>query len=627
MAVTKSTKANSYNFYFQKVLEKRLHYIYNLNLFISVIISVFLAIPYANFLFNVFLTFLVRAPIIWLALVAVKQARFKFSTVEYSQNKTFASQIYSTILSFKFANYALFYVVSAYLISAIFLTQLSFKYNYYLLSKEYRHKPLINDEWLFYCVFPLILALAYSFAHLVLQRTRLVFEIGRIRNDQISRIFSKIPTLISLSVIQTVVISLISPLIYWFLRPLIYKLGFFVFLIVGLDTSLPPYKLSSSTFSSIGFLTFNIVFGWELNNHAFNVYSTIGCLDLKKLISTYSSDPINTLLTGLKDKDHQHQLSKLTVIQELAYISSSDDVEAKKLRDIIYNSRAVKDIAWKVILEELSLIVNDFAIKVNYRSPADLKTIEDNSALKAELNNYSRVGDSNSLFGNSNVNQSSTQPETPKLRKYEEPVSTTKPSIISKLVWNNPIAVSISNTLSLDMNSYQKLIRTFTPKIIYDTFSLYNVYFDKFLASDIGSFFRITVKRDTESRTINSTNYANAVLALSNFAINSIDEDKNLTVTEDHISFLLNLFEGPIRASSNYTDFLPASVYTSAEQKINPPNNHIIAKLHDLTISEFYQLCRGFSHRFNGLSLNSKTSKLAKKVIDLAAVESQPSLS
>lgn len=618
--------ANTYQYYFKKVLDKRLYFVfYNINLLVAAATSITLAIPYHDFWFNVFLTFVVRAPIIWFALGSIKQARYKFSTVEYSTHKTLTSQIYHTLFSFKFVNYTVFYLVSAYLVSSVFVTQLPFKYDYYLLSKEYRQKPLINDEWLFYWVFPAILATTYSLSHLVFQRNRLAFEIARIRNDPTKNLINKFPALFIVSIFQTFVISLIAPVIYWILKPLIFKLNFLLFLICGLDTSIPPFKLSLSTFFSISFLSMHIILVWEITNHAYNVYATVGCLDYNKPISTYSSDPITTLLSGLKNIDPDYQLSRLTAFQELAYIASSDDGQAKKLRDIIYNSRGTKGIAWPTILDECSLIINDFTAKVNFRSPSDLKAVNDNSAIEAELKNLTqnRGTEDNALFGNSSINNSSTSALTPKLQKYSEPKSDSKPSLFTKLIWSNPAVISISNSLTADMNKYQKQIRSWTPKVFDDAIALYHSYTASFLSTDLGIFFRITVKRDSESRVINDINYSNSALALSNLAINSIDEDKNSTISEENISYLLNLFEGPIRASGNYTDFLPASIYLTPEQKANPPKSHIIVKLHDLTMTEFYNLCIKFNHKLNNLSLNPKTFKLAKKVIDIAVAEQE----
>lgn len=618
--------ANTYQYYFKKVLDKRLYFVfYNINLLLAAVTSITLAIPYDDFWFNVFLTFVLRAPIIWLALASIKQARYKFSTVEFSTHKTLASQISHTLFSFKFINYTVFYMVSAYLISGVFIMQLPFKYNYYLLSKEYRQKPLINDEWLFYWVFPAILATIYSLIHLIFQRNRLVFEIGCIRNDPTKSLISKFPSLIGVSIFQNTLISFIAPLIYWILKPFIFKLNFLLFLIVGLDTSIPRFQVSLSTFLSISFLSFHIIQIWEITNHAYNVYATVGCLDYNKPISTYSSDPITTLLSGLRNVDPYYQLSRLTAFQELAYISSSGDSEARKLRDIIYNSRGTKGIAWPAILEECSLIINDFTAKVNFRSSSDLKAMKDNSAIEAELKILTEgTGTENhGLFGNSTANTSSEQKLRQKLKDYVEPKINTKPSLLRKYVLNNSFVVSLSNAVTIDMNKYQKLIRSWTPRMFHDVIDTYNSYTARFLSTDLGVLFRITVKRDSESRVVNHINYSNAVLALSKLAINSIDEDKNFTITEDNISYLLNLLEGPIRAAGNYTDFLPASIYLTPEQRANPPKNHVIVSLHDLTMTEFYNLCIKFNYKLNNLTLNPKTFRLAKKVIDIAVAEQE----
>lgn len=628
MAVNQAPKAvNTYQYFFKKVLDKRLYYLfYSINGVIALVTSITLAIPYDNFWYNVFLTFIFRGPIIWLALGLIKQARYKFSTVEYSTHKTLASQIYNTISSFKFLSYSIFYILSAYFISAIFVFQLPFKYDYFLLSKEYRQKPLINDEWVYYWTYPCILALSYSLIHLTFQRNRLLFKLGHIRNDPSTTLLRMVPTLVGYTIQQNIVISVMAPIIYLLIKPIIYKVNVLIILILGLDTTVPAFRISLNTFFSLGYLSFHTIQMWEITNHAFNVYATIGCLDGNKPISTYSADPISTLLSGLRNVDPEYQLSRLTAFQELAYIATTNDEQGKKLRDILYNSRVTRGIAWPAILEECGLIIEEFTTKVNFRSLSDTKALKKSTqAIENELKNITltRVDSRTDLFGNSTAEVPSTVKQLSNLRMYSTPKVDDEPSDLMKLLRSFKLVQSISQTFSIDSKKVENYFSFNTPNVLEKLTNIYKQYVTKFLESDFGIFFRVTVKRDSESRVINPSNYGNGVLAIANLAIHSVDEDKTGTISDENLCLILNLLERPIRASGNYTDYLPASIFLTPEQKVHIPKNHIIVQLHDLTMTEFYQLCIKFNYKLNNFALHAKTFRLAKKVMDVAIAEQE----
>ena len=69
------------------------------------------------------------------------------------------------------------------------------------------------------------------------------------------------------------------------------------------------------------------------------------------------------------------------------------------------------------------------------------------------------------------------------------------------------------------------------------------------------------MKRDNESRIINPINFCNSIIAISNLLQYSIEEDKYDIISNDDVCKVLNLLEKPIRATTNYIDYLPASVY------------------------------------------------------------------
>ncbi|KAK6464878.1 nuclear envelope protein [Scheffersomyces coipomensis] len=647
-----STVGN-YQSYFNKVLKKRLKYVNNIAIIIAVVFSITLNIPFGQFWWNLLYTTF-RSPIIFVSLFLIKQSRTKFSVVEYTKHKTLSSQIYYSIFSITFLKNSLFYILSSYFVFFIYIFQLPFWSQYYLVSKEYRKKPEINDEWIFYWYFPLVLSLLYSGQHIVFQRNRLNFQYGssnKIKPDNV--LLAKVPKLIGGSIGLNLIITFSSPIIYWILKPIIYKSNFLIILLFGLDPTIPKFNLSFTTFLSISYLSYHVILGWELMNHVFNVYSTIGCLDGKKPISTYSSDPINTLLSGLRNVDVNYQLSRLTAFQELAYISSSDDAEAVKLRQAIYNARSRRGFIWPAILDECSLVIKETTASINYRSASDLKVLKQHQlTIKEELKKstgYSKSSDDSDIFGNSIYVSSSApsssgiSPATTSTVKQYIPDSSKNPtSLEAKILGSKAYKTFESQVIIplkafivsvLDNNAAKSTNKSKNPLIsnlkqsIEKLTIIINKYNQKFLSTYVGVLFRITLKRDTETRVINAVNFGNAVIAISNLLIHSIEDDKNGIITDSNICEILNLLEKPIRATNNYIEFLPASIYLTDFQKQRENkkliNNHLIGVLHDLVMSEFFQICVKFNYKLNDLVLNARTYKLAKWVIDVAIADQQ----
>ncbi|EGW30296.1 nuclear envelope protein [Spathaspora passalidarum NRRL Y-27907] len=600
-----TSKMNNYQYIFTKVMNKRLKFILNINIIMAVIISITLRLPCGQFWWNLIWTFAIRGPALFTALSLIRQARKKFSTVDYSVHKSLGSQIYHSVFSMTFVKYSLFYVISSYLIHAVYMFQLPFAFDYYLLSKEYRQNPLINDEWVYYWYCPLVVALLYSSHHIIFQRNRLQLEYGNSKRTPEKYLFSRIPQLIGHSLGLSIIIAIVTPLSYYFFKPLIYKTNVLLILLLGLDPSIPPSATSFKTYLHLAYVAYTTYLGWEIANHTFEVYATIGCLDGNKPISTYSADPINCLLSGLRNVDPQYSLSRVTAFQELAYISMAKDPEGIKLRNAIYNARNRKGYLWPAIFDECSLVIKEMTDRVNYRSISDLKALKEG---KPDGTAFEFSKDDN-IFGNSFISSVRSSPVTNiKEYKKEEPTKSKYDFIYTILAKNKIPLPKITN---------HKLITALRQKYQIGC-DYYNKFSTTLLNTWIGVFFRTTLKRDTESRVINPVNFGNAVIAVANLLIHSIEEDKNNTITANDVCQVLNLFERPIRACSNYIDYVPASVYVNDDSK-----NNLVGIVHDLTMHEFYELCVKFNGKLNDLVLTPKTYKLAKWVIDVAIAEQQ----
>lgn len=637
--VSPPTRVTSYSYYFGKVLAKRLKYLHKINVLLAVVLSTLINLPYGGFWSNVLAT-LYRVPVIYVALWLVKLCRDSNSTVEYSRSKTLAHQIVQSVLTRRFLVSFWFYAGSSYIAFSIFLTQLPLMSQYYVVAKEYRHKPAINDEWVYFWFHAYFVALMYTVQHIVFQRHRLRFKYGFNTVRPESMLFSNVLSLFGNSVAFNVISSVAAPIIYYIVRSIIYKLNWLIFALLSLDSSIPRFRIGVGTLFNVGYVSFFVFSAWEIVNHVYNIYATIGCLDGKKPISSYSSDPVSTLLSGLRDMEPQNQLSRLTAFQELAYLANTTDAEGVKRRNAVYNTNTRGGYVWPAILDECALVIRDVSSRVNYRLKSDMEALKKTLlATKEEVSpdflHLERV-----IFGNSydNANdstQTAISATSSPVKKYNDAKSEQKlPVWVAQYrkLQKSPVGAWVSLHILKPIRQY--LIAFVTPQaaepksfsqqvlILKAKLLFYQEYF---LASSVGVFFRITIKRDAESRVVNSVNYGNAVIALTGLLMHAVEEDRSSTITNNHISEVLNLFERPIRACANYTDILPASVYVSPELRDNEQafKHHLVALLHDLTMNEFFQLCVKYNYKLNDLLLSSRAFKLAKWVIDASIAQQQ----
>ncbi|KGR04805.1 nucleoporin NDC1 [Candida albicans P57072] len=634
------TKVYDYQALFNKVLNKRLRFVLNINLILSFILAlVYEFMPMANsnsdtnhsIWQSIPVLICVKVPTIFFTLSVIRQVRKQFLIVEYSHHKTLGAQIYYSILSFQFLINWLGYLISSWLIFGaviVFTSKLKFNLSdYYILSKEYRQHPIINDQWVYYWYNPVFISFFYTCNQLIFQRQRLNFEIGNIRNKPQNYLFKHLPILLGNSLGLNLFVISLTPITYWLVKYYIYKSFILIILIFRLDSDIIPNNNTSwITYLQLSYLSFFIILSWEVVNHVFNVYATIGCLDGNKPISSYSTDPLNCLLSGLRDVDPNYQLSRLTAFQELAYLATSSDKEALKLRFKIFSFRSKKLNAWTSLLEECALVIKETTDRINYRSTSDLNALKslEISGLKGNINNYrDSKQNSDNLFGNSFINTSPVDKKSSELiKKYQANTSTTaegkkKSNKVQELIG------SIQHFASQFFGNFQKTIgdanqlqEKFAKSFNFKHYlQIYQNYKDKFLQTYIGIFFRITMKRDNESRIINPINFCNSIIAISNLLQYSIEEDKYDIISNDDVCKVLNLLEKPIRATTNYIDYLPASVYVPQNSQ---PKKHscLMGKLHDLSMHEFYEICIRFNGKLNDLILTPRTYKLVKWVID-----------
>lgn len=630
----------SYNYYFNKVLTKRLRYVNKINVLLAILLSVLIQLPYGGFWWSLVAT-LYRAPVIYLSLWLIKCSRKLNSTVEYSRAKTLAEQIVRSVATRQYLITFGFYLASSCSIFTLFIFQLPLRHQFSVISKEYRRKPAINDEYVFFWFHAFFIALIYSIQHVVFQRNRLNFKYGVNSVKPESVLFANIAGLLGNAIVFNIFTSVVSPFVYFSARSTVYKANWLVFKILSVDSSIPRFHISFGTLVNVSFISFFVYCAWEFVNHVYAIYSTIGCLDGSKTISSYSPDPVETLLSGLRDLAPEQQLSRLSAFQELAYLASTTDAQGVKIRNSIFNSHSKGGFIWTAILDECSLVIKDVTSRINYRSKADmdalkavldsLKAAEAPLGFQVDKEDKLIFGNSVECAGNGKPNAFDISATSSPLKKYDNPTSKKKSlpvlSVLSKFFLqqnaDNVVVSFLRSQFSALVNPESSAYPSIRLKINLLSKTL-NTYHEKFLASSVGVFFRVTVKRDAESRVLDPVNYGNAVIALAGLPSHAIEENRKNTITDNHISEVFNLLERPIRACSNYTDILPASVYRPHNVLVDEqPKQHLIALLHDLTMNEFFLLCYKYNYKLNDLLLSSRAFKLAKWVVDASIAQQQ----
>lgn len=655
-----------YLYYFRNVFSQRMRYVNKIAFFLAVLLSVLLT-RHKTWALKTF-ALVYEVPLYTVALQVVKVSRIHNSTVVYSDAKSLGRHLLKTASSWPFWASVFATAFSALCLMVPFLPQSNVLY--YLFSKEYRHKPLVNDQFVYFLFHSMAVGALHNVQYMVFQRNRLAFTYGVPNSPPARYLFAPVARLAAGSLTFTVATFLFVPVMYLLLHLTVYRMLWPMLVLFNLDTRSAPLW----TFLDFGFLLRMAWYSWvvffvlEFFNHAFNTYATIGCLHHARPISLASSNPVITLLSGVRDVrplDLVSALLKVGAFQELAYIASSPDPEAREYRNKIFNAKssAISHSFWPSILDECSLVIKNTSSRVNYRLSSDLSALRnvDVKAPEPESDEF--------IFGNSSGPKIETSangafPNAPSangsfakesmlnstplvnrvypkdlsfndslndttnlaisatsspVKKYDDPqlahlahvaastlqktpVSQTRATLLKAVhILDSQILVPLNNCL-LRLSGNSKL---WTPSGARLSTRL-AAHYDQLLHTQIGLLWRTTLKRDSESRVLDPVTYGNAVLTLSGLLLRSIEEDRSNTISNASLSEVLNLLEKPIRAFANYTDYLPASVYKPSTSK------HLVAIMHDLTVKEYYQLAVKFNYKLSDLQLSPRAFKLAK---------------
>lgn len=608
---------------FNQTHQKRLRYVNRVIFLVAALASVLLRLPFKNSRWSV-LMFLYQLLLLAIALLLVKFSRNANSVVEYLRAKTMADQVRTSVVSRLFLITSGYYLASAALFFGAYILQLPLLGQYYVLSKEFRKLPAVNDQWVYFWFHGAVCAAAYACQQLILQRNRLRFKYGVSSVKPRTVMFVNGPVIVGTSLLFTGIMAVACPLLYIWSRSVIYKLNWLTFTLLSLDSNMPPRHIGVSNLLSVSFASFVLFLTWEFINHVYETYATVGCLDGKRLISSQSTTPAETLLLGLRDVSEANQLARLTAFQELAFIASNDSPESLEARKSIYSIGTASRPIWLAFLDECSLVIDESNLRINFRTKEDLEALKNLDISTSDEMNDDKNKDS-LIFGNS------TQPKSPSASTQSIPDNGGKNEIKAETASK----VKESNSKS-SFASYFSAIKKHAWNFMYEknksptkalplTQVMKNISLRKqmILESQYGVFFRTTLQRDAESRVLNPVNCGNAIVSLSGILLHAVEEDRSDVVTDQHISEVFNLLERPIRSCTNYINVTPASVYLSESQrKSTTERSHlVIALLHDIAMREYVNLCIKYNFKLNDLLLTPKAFKLAKWVIDASIAQ------
>lgn len=412
-------------------------------------------------------------------------------------------------------------------------------------------------------------------------------------------------------------------------------------LTVSLAFISPPALALSTSHWSIGIsnhiklivLSFWIFANLEFVNVAFNAHMSIGCLHKGKPISSLSSTPMETLVTGLSSK---RLFTKLTAFQELSYRATSSDLS---LRLPLYHKRYKNSHIWPVILRESLLVVQE----TNDAVTKYLNTLENTMSSRngPKYKFHQSYGSENeNLFGNQatvtvtgssfdmnnfpgsaprdssgNVSHRITLKDDNVLLP-KNPRQQGRPTFTGDVLgvshsYNEPIITHETTFLMIADRLLQKVKATLNSFFFPSTISSQ----DQAPQLSIIEVWSISKRRQAEKLAPLPVCHAECIISLMGLLINAIDEDPKGGVVSS-VGEVLKTLERSVGALGRFADWNPDPNKKSNAEKDTPD---CISILYDLSISAFLEIVLKYNVLLNDVYLDDDVVKLSKWVLDMCS--------
>ncbi|SCV05642.1 LANO_0H11980g1_1 [Lachancea nothofagi CBS 11611] len=439
----------------------------------------------------------------------------------------------------------------------------------------------------------------YTLQHVVFDLDKLTFQYGAQHQHPQQFIASRVKNSLTKCVVLTFCLILILPVSSFYFAPRNSALG---------------WKISSKSAAA----AMLIFITWDFANLAFNAYLSIGCLHKGKPISSLSSTPMETLITGLSSMKH---FTKLTAFQELSYRATSPDME---LRLPIYHTRYKNAYVWPSILKEC-LTTIDSTNSATSKFIKSLETQQGNfrEAKPPAKSEFSEdCFEQDGLFGNDYVITTNAQSRIPGTPQPHDSQLTHRITVQNNNVFAKNHSLQFSSPFQFSNVANNRVLthQTTITNVLYDCVKRLKEAFVAFFfptqnigsAAQLSSFelWRISKKMQAEKLAPLPICYAECVVSLMGILIKSLKEDPKGAVVSS-VGEVLKILErsvGSLGAFAEWNDSL-VSKDTSVPD--------VITILYDLSINAFLEIVLSYNELLNDVYLDDDVVKLSKWVLEI----------
>ncbi|SCW02770.1 LAFE_0F13894g1_1 [Lachancea fermentati] len=520
---------------------------------------------------------------VYIAFLLIIVTRKNYLHVDSLSYSSVVTQVYGQLVSIKTLVYLLIHTLSAVLTASAVRDCIFSNLDYPALA-YYR-----------FCAW-FMTSLLYATQHVSFDLDKLSFIYGSQHQHPQRFISSRLQNSLAKCLMLAGVFFFLSPILFYYLT---YH-GF-------------PGIVVNFKCTIVGLIIFQL---WDFVNIAFNAYLSIGCLHKGKPISSLSSTPMETLVTGLSSKK---VFTKLTAFQELAYRATSPDLQ---LRLPIYHTRYRNAQIWPSILRECLVTIQETNLNVSTFMRC-LESQKENLK-RAEVRgtkNISSYHQDDELFGNKHIVSTGYRTRLP-----GSPPSSENLSHRITLQNNNIFAgdnkppsyepVSFSHISNNPILTQQTTLTTALCDVINQAKTTFNAFFfptqNDNSSAQISLFdlWRVSKKRRAEKLIPVPVCYAECVISLMGLLIKSLDEDPKGGVVSS-VGEVLKIFERSVGALGGFAEW---------EEPNNSQDNavpDVVTILYDLSINAFLEVVLKYNELLNSVYLDDDVVKLSKWVLEI----------
>ncbi|KAG7745960.1 hypothetical protein KL912_004816 [Ogataea haglerorum] len=571
-------KQNNYSKILAKVFHMRMKFYSRLALLLAFVYTIVVSLPFRTSPFF----FPVKLSLFWCSFMLLKFARDLTLKVETTTYSTLFQQIFGSLLSAEFATLMSSFLISNVLTYGIIWSQTA-SLSYYIESPTKTIKPFVNDKFLYYWFFAFASTLVYTVFFLTKGKNQLKFKIGVYRVEPLEYLRNlPLSEILKETSIFSISVTLATPVIFLMVRKFMFSTVLFPFIwLLNLNTHLPRVSISLSLYFGLFLLTFTTVLLYEVLNEIYNAYAMVGCLNVKKPLSTHAEDQLETLLSGLKDI--KHPFVRLTTFQELVYMAQTAEE-----RKFFYKNTA----NWTSILEQCSIVIRSVSMAVT--ADLSLPPVIQTPVQK------------NSIFGNSGSSRSPIDEDKSDRKADSLFLPAEKPKPKPKPFWET--VLDRITSLGKKVRKPELLVRLEKESRSRNTREAL-----EYVLSSLGfleDLFLPNIEREAAKRVPNKVMVGDAVLVISEVLLHAKHEDRKSVVVPT-LTEVLTLLTRLYKATAEFLSDPPARDTGSC----------CIRELNELTLDYFFKLVVQYNSVLNDLILAPDVFKFAKWCTDTALDE------